>query len=156
MAVEIERKYLVCGDFKNDVTGSYTIKQGYLTGEESPTVRIRIRDNRGFITIKGERHGISAYEWEKEIDPEEAGELLKVCRGTLIEKRRYLAPWNNLTIEVDLFAGLNSGLIIAEIEMEEEKELSREMLPRWIGEEVSLDPRYRNSYLSSHPWTTWE
>ena len=155
MAVEIERKYLVCGDFTNDVTGSYAIKQGYLTGEESPAVRIRVRDNQGFITVKGERHGISAYEWEKEIDPEEAQELLNICRDTVIEKRRYLASWNNLTIEVDLFAGLNSGLIIAEIEMEEEKELNREVLPDWIGEEVSFDPRYRNSYLSRHPWSKW-
>lgn len=156
MALEIERKYLVCGDFINEVTGSYSIKQGYLSGEEAPAVRIRIRDNQAFITIKGERSGISVYEWEKEIEKEEAEELLLICRGFIIEKTRFLVPWNNLVIEVDIFSGLNSGLVIAEIEMKEEMEFSREMLPDWIGEEVSYDPRYYNSYLSRHPWSTWE
>ncbi|MFN2379205.1 MAG: CYTH domain-containing protein [Bacteroidales bacterium] len=155
MATEIERKYLVCGDFTSYTTGSYIIKQGYLTGEEAPTVRIRTRDNQAFITIKGIRTGISAYEWEKEIEPEEAEELLKICRNTIIEKTRFLVPWNNLVIEVDIFSGLNSGLIMAEIEMQEEMEFSREMLPDWIGEEVSFDPRYRNSYLSRNPWSQW-
>lgn len=156
MALEIERKYLVCGDFTNEVTGSYAIKQGYLTGEEAPAVRIRTRDNQAFITIKGERMGISVYEWEKEIEKEEAEELLLICTGFIIEKTRFLVPWNNLIIEVDIFSGLNSGLKIAEIEMNEEMEFGREMLPDWIGEEVSYDPRYYNSYLSRHPWTTWE
>ena len=156
MPVEIERKYLVQGNFLDDISESSHISQGYLSGEDSPTVRVRIRDEKAFITVKGEKTGITGYEWEKEIGLEEAKELLSLCRNTIIEKTRYLVPWNDLLIEVDKFGGLNSGLIMAEIEMVKEMELKAEQLPQWIGEEVSYDPRYQNSWLSRHPFSTWE
>lgn len=156
MPFEIERKYLVQGNFQDDSSESFHIRQGYLSGEDSPSVRIRIRDDKAFITVKGKKSGITGYEWEKEIGLEEAKELLLLCRNIIIEKRRYLVPWKDLLIEVDKFEGLNRGLIVAEIEMVKEMELKAEHLPPWIGEEVSYDPRYQNSSLSRHPFTSWK
>ena len=154
MALEIERKYLVKGDFKKEVTGSFKIIQGYLSNDSNRIVRIRIKNERAFITIKGRQKGITRYEWEKEISEGDAGELLKLCLPNLIEKRRYIVPVENHIIEVDEFYGLNSGLILAEIELENENEYL--ILPSWIGEEVSKNIKYHNSSLSSNPFTCWK
>ena len=154
MAKEIERKYLVTGEFKKDSTGSFKIVQGYLSHDSERIVRVRIRDERAFITIKGIQTGITRYEWEKEISVSDASELLKLCLPHLIEKRRYIVPAGNHIIEVDEFFGLNSGLIIAETELRSEEEIVK--LPPWIGEEVSQDMEYHNSSLSINPYTEWK
>ncbi|MCD4769805.1 MAG: CYTH domain-containing protein [Bacteroidales bacterium] len=154
MAKEIERKYLVTGEFKNDATGSFKIIQGYLSHNSERIVRVRIRDERAFITIKGKQTGITRYEWEKEISVSDASELLKLCLPHLIEKRRYIVPAGIHIIEVDEFFGLNSGLIIAETELRSEEELVK--LPPWIGKEVSQDMKYHNSSLSINPYTEWK
>lgn len=151
---EIERKYLVTGEFKEDVTGSFKIVQGYLSNESKRIVRVRIKNDRAFLTIKGRQTSITRYEWEKEISVSDASDLLKLCLPHLIEKRRYIIPAGNHIIEVDEFYGLNSGLIIAETELRSEEELVK--LPPWIGKEVSQDIRYHNSSLSVNPYTKWK
>lgn len=153
MNSEIERKYLVRGKFKDLAKSSHTIRQGYLCTDPERTIRVRIIDKKAMLTIKGKQEGIKRFEWEKEIDFNDAGELLKLCTGNIIEKTRYLVPYEKWTIEVDVFSGINSGLILAEIELEDENE--KPDTPDWIGKEVSGDIKYNNSYLSNKPFTTW-
>jgi adenylate cyclase len=153
---EIERKFLVHSlGFIAEAFHSQKIAQGYLNSTPERTVRIRIKDDKGFITIKGkgDESGTTRFEWEKEIDLHEAEALLKLCEKGAIDKTRYLIKKGNHTFEVDIFEGENKGLIIAEIELSEANE--RYEKPNWLGEEVTGDERYYNAYLSKKPFTTW-
>lgn len=155
MAQEIERKFLVKGDFKSFSQKQTRITQGYLSSVPERTVRVRIRGEKGFITIKGigSASGASRYEWEKEITLTEADELLKICEPGMIDKTRYLVNVGTHTFEVDEFYGENQGLIVAEIELGTEDESFEK--PGWLGEEVTGDGRYFNSMLVKRPFTTW-
>lgn len=155
--MEIERKFLVKGDFLQEAYASSEIAQGYLNRDPERTVRVRIRDDKGFITVKGEgsESGMSRFEWEKEIDLEEARGLLSLAEPGAISKTRYLiaAADGVHTWEVDVFHGANEGLIMAEIELSSEDEtFSR---PDWLGDEVTGDQRYYNSFLSKRPYKEW-
>lgn len=154
--IEIERKYLVTSlDFKNDYFAKNEIAQGYLSSNPERTVRIRIKGTKGYLTIKGigNESGISRFEWEKEIEIDEAKQLLKLCEKGVIEKTRYEVKSGNHTIEVDEFHGDNKGLIIAEIELEDENEFIQK--PHWLGDEVTNEERYYNSYISLNPYKNW-
>ncbi len=154
--IEIERKFLVTSlDFKNDYFAKNEIAQGYLSSNPERTVRIRIKGTKGYLTIKGigNESGISRFEWEKEIELNEAKQLLKLCEKGVIEKTRYEVKSGNHVIEVDEFHGDNNGLIIAEIELEDENESIEK--PHWLGNEVTNDERYYNSYISLNPFKNW-
>jgi len=154
--IEIERKFLVLSEaFKLDSVGQNKIAQGYLSSVPERTVRIRIKNDTGYITIKGKSSlsGLSRLEWEKEICLEEALLLLPLCEKGVIEKTRYEVPVGNHIYEVDVFEGENKGLIMAEIELSLETESF--LIPDWLGEEVTNDPRYYNSYLSKNPYLSW-
>jgi len=144
---EIERKFLVSGDFRPFVFKSVRIVQAYLSSHPERTVRIRIEDDKGFITIKGiaNSSGKSRYEWEKEISAKEAHELLKICEPGVVEKIRHLVKSEPYVYEIDEFFGKNEGLIIAEIELPSENAVFTK--PEWLGAEVTGDKRYYNSML---------
>ena len=156
MALEIERKFLIKGDFRPFVFKSVRITQGYLSSRPERTVRIRIQDEKGIITIKGlhNKSGASRYEWEKEIPAEEAQELLKLCEPGVIEKVRHLVKTDPFIFEVDEFHAENEGLIIAEIELPNDK--TSFIKPAWLGAEVTGDKRYYNSMLVKNPFTEWK
>lgn len=154
MGVEIERKFLVKGDFKKDVLKSYHIVQGYISTAPGKSVRVRIRDNEGFITIKGQRIGITRFEWEEPIPVEEARDLLRLCEGAVIDKTRHLVKVGEHTFEVDEFHGDNEGLVVAEVELGSEDEAFEK--PLWLGEDVSTDSRFRNSALIANPYKNWD
>ena len=153
MAKEIERKFLVSGEFRQDSPESYRIMQGYICSDPDRTVRVRVRGDKGFLTIKGRgsEDGLSRYEWEKEISVTEAVELMALCGSGVIDKTRYLVPFGKHTYEVDVFHGANEGLVLAEIELSDEQEAFEK--PSWLGEEVTGDVRYYNSMLSLHPFS---
>jgi adenylate cyclase len=155
MAQEIERKFLVKGDFKHYITKALRITQGYLSSVPERAVRVRIKGDRGYITVKGigNTSGASRYEWEKEIPVDEVEELLKICEPGLIDKTRYLVPAGKLTFEVDEFHGENQGLVVAEIELPSEDEPFEK--PAWLGDEITGDTRYYNVMLIKHPFSTW-
>lgn len=153
MPVEIERKFLVKGEFKSKAKEQIRIKQGYLSSKPERTVRIRIKGDKGFITIKGISNGISRYEWEKEIRLNEAEELLKICESGIIDKCRFLIDVGIHTFEVDEFYGENEGLVVAEIELNSEDEKFEK--PEWLGSEVSGDKKYFNSILIKNPYKKW-
>ncbi len=155
MLQEIERKFLVKGDFSPYVFKSYRITQGYLSIDPSRTVRIRLRDGEGFLTVKGEgdEQGISRFEWEIPIPDGDAEQLLKLCLPGVIDKTRNLVRCGEHIFEVDVFHGANEGLVLTEVELKAEDECFE--FPAWLGEEVSGNPRYYNSYLSEHPYSTW-
>lgn len=152
MALEIERKFLVQGEFKSLADTSYRITQGFLSSVPERTVRIRIRDHQAFLTIKGKGNasGMSRYEWEKEIKIEEAKELLLLCEPGIIDKTRYLVTAGKHVFEVDEFYGDNQGLILAEIELSSEDESF--LKPEWLGEEVTGEVKYYNSALTKFPF----
>lgn len=153
--MEIERKFLVKGEFKHLATKSYRIAQGYLSSVPERTVRIRLKGDKGYITIKGKSNesGLSRYEWEKEIPLNEAQELLQLCEPGIIDKTRYEVIFENQTFEVDEFFGENEGLILAELELPtEESTFSK---PDWSGVEVTGDNRYYNAQLSKKPFKHW-
>lgn len=156
MGQEIERKYLITGEFKSKAIKSLQIKQGYLSSIPERTVRVRIQDNQGFLTIKGsnKKNSISRFEWEKAITKEEANELIQLCEVGIIDKKRYIVPFGNKIIEVDEFYGENEGLILAEIELDDENETIEK--PDWLGKEVTDDPRYYNSMLKKNPYKNWD
>lgn len=156
MGQEIERKYLITGEFKSKAIKSLQIKQGYLSSIPERTVRVRIQDNQGFLTIKGsnKKNSISRFEWEKEITKEEANELIQLCEVGIIDKKRYIVPFGNKIIEVDEFYGENEGLILAEIELDDENETIEK--PDWLGKEVTDDARYYNSMLMKNPYKNWD
>jgi adenylate cyclase len=155
MANEIERKFLVKGEFKNLASKSTRIVQGYLSSIPERTVRVRIKGDKGYITIKGigNASGASRYEWEKEIPASEVEELLKICEPGVIDKTRYLVKVDNHTFEVDEFYGDNTGLVLAELELSSEEESFQK--PNWLGEEVTGDTKYFNSMLMKNPFTKW-
>ncbi len=157
MAQEIERKFLVAGDYKSEAYTSVRITQGYLSRVPERVVRVRIKGDKGFITIKGTTNdtGLSRFEWEKEIPLADAQSLLKLAEPGVIDKTRHLIKntdgrhiW-----EVDEFHGDNEGLIMAEIELESENDLFDK--PSWLGKEVTGDKRYYSAYLSENPYKTW-
>lgn len=154
--IEIERKYKVKNtNFLKDISMSFKIAQGYLNTDPERTVRIRTKNEQAYLTVKGKSNekGTSRFEWEKEIDFEEAKELLLLCEDFIIEKTRYVIIHQNHTFEIDVFTGLNDGLLIAEIELKNEDEFFEK--PEWLGEEVTGDIRYYNAYISNHPYTSW-
>lgn len=155
MAQEIERKFLVTGDFKSEAFSQSRIVQGYISSARGRTVRVRIRDEKGYLTIKGASNesGTSRYEWEKEISLEEAEELMKLCEPGIIDKTRYLVRSGQHVFEVDEFYGENDGLIVAEIELGSEEESFAK--PAFIGDEVTGDVRYYNSQLMKKPYKSW-
>lgn len=128
--------------------------QGYLCSSGGNTVRVRLRDDKAYLTIKGPTSGLSRFEWEKEIPVDDARALMALCHGGLIDKTRYLVPFGNHTFEVDEFYGDNEGLTVAEVELASEDEAFDR--PDWLGEEVSDDPRYRNSHLLTAPYQSWK
>lgn len=154
--IEIERKFLVNGEYKSLARSSSRICQGYICSERGRTVRIRLRDSDGFLTIKGpsDSSGMSRFEWEKKITFEEAKALLKLCVGGVIDKTRYLVDFGAHTFEVDEFYGDNEGLTMAEVEL---KSVDEEFLrPEFLGEEVTGDRRYYNSELMKNPYKNWK
>ena len=155
MPQEIERKFLVTGDFRNEVAESVHIVQGYISAQPDRTVRIRIRGERGYITIKGrtDSSGLSRYEWEKEIPLSEAEELLLLCGPGVIDKTRHLIKAGKHLFEVDEFHGDNKGLVIAEIELSSADE--QFIKPSWLGREVTSESKYYNSSLSLKPFKNW-
>lgn len=155
MAQEIERKFLVKGDFKPFAHKSTRIMQGYLSSVPGRTVRVRVKGDQGFITVKGigNASGTSRYEWEKEIPVAEAQELLSICEPGMIDKTRFLVESGKHTFEVDEFYGNNLGLVIAEVELASEGEPFEK--PAWLGEEVTGDVRYFNSMLMKNPYLQW-
>lgn len=158
--MEIERKYLVTSDsYKQMAVARYHICQGYISREKTGTVRIRITDDKAYLTIKGKPAAghFARYEWEKEIDVQEAEELMKLCQGTVIDKTRWIVPAetvdnlqltvDNLQLiwEVDEFHGKHEGLVVAEIELDNEEQSFE--IPDFIGDEVTHDPRYYNANM---------
>lgn len=155
MAQEIERKFLVTGEFKSQAFAQSRIMQGYICSARGRTVRIRIRGDKGYLTIKGASNvsGTSRYEWEQELPLPEAQELMKLCEPGIIDKTRYLVRSGKHVFEVDEFYGDNDGLLIAEVELGSEDEAFEK--PPFIGEEVTGDSRYYNSQLMKKPYKTW-
>lgn len=155
MALEIERKFLVQGSFEAFSTRKMHFKQGYLPTAKGCTVRIRTEDNRAFLTIKGPSNasGLTRYEWNHEIAPQDAKDLFFLCTNNLIEKDRYLIPAGKHVFEVDVFHGDNEGLIIAEVELDAEDEAFER--PGWLGQEVTGNRRYYNSHLAANPYKNW-
>jgi CYTH domain-containing protein len=156
MAQEIERKFLVEGDaYRTQAFAHSRIMQGYISSQHGRTVRVRLRDDKGYLTIKGpsDAAGMSRYEWEKEIPADEARQLMTLCEPGLIDKTRYLVRSGQHVFEVDEFYGDNAGLVIAEVELAREDEPY--VKPDFIGKEVTGDVRYYNSYLKANPFTQW-
>ncbi|EGF52042.1 CYTH domain-containing protein [Bacteroides fluxus] len=156
MPQEIERKFLVTGEYKSQAYAQNHIVQGYISSARGRTVRVRIRDDKGYLTIKGASNesGTSRYEWEKEIPLNEAEELMRICEPGIIDKTRYLVRSGKHVFEVDEFYGGNDGLVVAEVELASEDEPFEK--PAFIGREVTGDIRYYNSQLMKHPFNTWE
>jgi len=154
--LEIERKFLVRSDsYKRQAFSSSRIQQGYICSSHGRTVRVRIRDDRGYLTIKGpsDSAGLSRYEFEKEITLDEAEHLMALCEPGRIDKTRYLVKSGSHTFEVDEFYGENEGLVMAEVELQSEDEPYEK--PDFIGEEVTGDRRYYNAHLTKNPFKTW-
>lgn len=156
MSLEIERKFLVKNDdYKREAYQKKEMKQGYLNADKNRTVRIRIANDKAFITIKGKSNssGTTRFEWEKEIDKNEAEQLLALCEPSIIDKTRFLVKSNHHTFEIDEFYGDNQNLVVAEIELSSENETFEK--PVWLGKEVTGDKKYYNSSLSKNPFKKW-
>ena len=155
MQIETERKFLVLDDgYKAQAVKYYRIRQGYIAHDSGRTVRVRIRDDKGFLTIKGPSYFLgSRPEWEKEISLREAEDLFKLCKPGSVDKTRWIVPAGERFFEVDEFRGENAGLVMAEIELGCPDEPFAS--PSWLGEEVTEDKRYYNGYLAEHPYKTW-
>ena len=153
MAKEIERKFLVKESWQPQDEG-IKIAQGYLSTVPERTVRVRIKGNKGYLTIKGKNQGISRTEFEYEIPLGDAEELLKLAEQPILSKTRYLEQHGNRLWEIDVFAGENQGLVVAEVELpDEQADFSR---PDWLGQEVSGDVRYYNANLIKKPFSLWK
>ncbi len=153
---EIERKFLVKSEaFITESHHQNRIVQGYLNSDPERTVRVRIKGKKGFLTVKGigNASGTTRLEWETEIPVSDAEMLLPLCEKGVIDKVRYEIRKGNHTFEVDVFSGVNEGLIIAEVELQSENELFEK--PDWLGSEVTGDKRYYNAFLSNHPYKHW-
>jgi len=156
MALEIEKKFLVSGDaYKTDAEKQVRITQGYLSTVPERTVRVRIKADKGYLTIKGKGNdsGATRYEWEKEIPLSEAQELMELCEAGVIDKTRFLVKSGQHTFEVDEFYGNNQGLVVAEVELGSEDEAFEK--PSWIAEEVTGEARYYNAMLMQNPYKSW-
>ncbi len=157
MSQEIERKFLVEDDsYKQMASSSTHIVQGYICRLQGRTVRVRLRGDKAYLTIKGPSldGGLSRYEWEHEIPGREALELMALCEKGVIDKVRYLVPWGKHIFEVDEFFGDNEGLVMAEVELNAVDEAFE--CPPFLGKEVTGDRRYYNSCLTEHPFKEWE
>lgn len=155
MGKEIERKFLVTGDAWRQLARGTLYRQGYLSTTKERTVRVRVIGDEGFLTIKGVSVGATRSEYEYKIPAKDANEMLaQLCEKPLIEKTRYKIVAGPVTWEVDEFCGDNQGLIVAEVELQDEGQ--RIDLPAWIGAEVTTDPRYFNANLIRHPFTKWQ
>lgn len=155
--IEIERKFLVVSeDFKQEATSTERIVQGFLSTHEERTVRVRTAGEMGYLTIKGKSNeaGTMRYEWEKEIPIEEANELLTLCEKPVIDKTRYKVHLDQHMFEVDVFHGENEGLIIVEVELEDENDVFER--PAWLGMEVTGEIKYYNSQLIKQPFKNWK
>lgn len=155
MLQEIERKFKIKdSSFLEGMVG-IKIVQGYLSADPERAVRVRIKGDQGYITVKGKSNtsGTTRFEWEKEIDSNEAQALLDLCIPTIISKTRYEVEHDSNTWEIDVFHDANGGLLIAEIELEHEHQNFSK--PDWLGEEITGDARYYNSYISQNPFSTW-
>jgi len=155
--IEIERKFLVNSkSYRAEASSVITITQGYLNSDPDRSVRVRLTDQTGFLTVKGKSNssGLSRFEWEKELSKTDAEALLKLCENTIISKTRYNVPVGAHTFEVDEFLADNNGLIIAEVELGSEDE--KFYKPDWLGEEVTGIPKYYNSNLSNTPVCNWK
>ncbi|MCD6354010.1 MAG: CYTH domain-containing protein [Prolixibacteraceae bacterium] len=150
---EIERKFLVDPKKWNPQSRGVRMKQGYLSVDPERVVRVRVAGEKSFLTVKGNPKGISRTEIEFEISRQEAEELMKLCLDFVVEKTRYKQNVGGFIWEIDRFEGLNQGLLLAEIELQNENQLFE--MPEWIEKEVSLDPRFFNASLSQHPFTRW-
>lgn len=147
---------MVNGDFKSDAFKATRITQGYLSSVPERTVRVRVKGDKGYITIKGigNASGASRFEWEKEIPVEDVKALLEICEPGVIDKTRYLVKAGEHTYEVDEFYGDNEGLTVAEVELSDENEAFDK--PSWLGEEVTGDAKYYNSMLMKNPYKNWK
>ena len=156
MAQEIEKKFLVAGEFKESAKKATRITQGYLSSVPERTVRVRVKGEKGYITVKGigNDSGASRFEWEKEIPVEDVRDLLKICEPGVIDKTRYLVDCDGHTFDVDEFYGDNEGLVVAEVELSDENEAFTR--PSWLGEEVTGDKKYYNSMLMKNPYKNWK
>jgi adenylate cyclase len=155
--IEIERKFLVTSEvFKTEANRKFRIIQGFLNRNPERTVRVRLKDDKGMLTVKGlsSNDGLSRFEWEKEISKNDAKALLEFCEKGVIDKLRYEVKIDKHIFEVDEFFGDNKGLVIAEVELQTEEETFAK--PDWLGEEVTGDIKYYNSQLSKQPYNTWE
>ncbi len=154
MGIEIERKFLIDTNKLTPLQNGYTIKQGYIQTADHTTVRIRIRDKEAFLTIKGKSIGASRLEFEYPIPLQDANDILdKLCQISVIDKTRYLVEYEEHVWEVDIFEGVNKGLVVAEVELSSEEEALT--LPSWITKEVTDDIRYFNSNLIKNPYSKW-
>ncbi|TYB74073.1 CYTH domain-containing protein [Bizionia saleffrena] len=154
--IEIERKFLVNSlAYKAEAFKETQIIQGFLNTHKERTVRVRLKGDVGFITVKGtsSSNGLSRFEWEKEISKPDAESLLQLCEDGVISKVRYEVNVGNHIYEIDEFSGANSGLVIAEVELNSETESFTK--PEWLGAEVTGDIKYYNSQLSNHPFCNW-
>jgi adenylate cyclase len=155
MAVEIERKYLIDLEKVGILENGNRIKQGYITTNKNAVVRVRIKNDKGYLTIKSSNIGASRLEFEYEIPLVEANEMLdKLCQKQIIDKDRYIIDLHNHIWEIDIFHGDNEGLVIAEVELKDENE--HIILPLWIKEEVTGDIKYYNSNLMTYPYNQWK
>jgi len=155
--IEIERKFLVNSEaFKDEAFKTVRIIQGFLNTHPERTVRVRLKQNQGILTVKGKtsKNGLTRFEWEKDISKVEAENLLKLCEKGVIDKVRYEVKVNSHIFEVDEFFGDNKGLIIAELELKTEDETF--IKPNWLGEEVTGQIKYYNSQLCKHPFKIWK
>jgi CYTH domain-containing protein len=151
--VEIERKFLINKELWKPTVKGIKISQGYLSIDSEKVIRVRIADEQGYLTIKGKAKGIVRTELEYEIPKNEAAVLLEMCNGFVVEKYRFKEKFKNMIWEVDVFEGKNKGLFLAEIELEHENQNFD--LPDWVGEEVTFDYHYYNSWLSKNPFSKW-
>ncbi|WP_420401257.1 CYTH domain-containing protein [Flagellimonas sp.] len=154
--LEIERKFLVKSEgYKHQANEQIRIVQGFLNTAPERTVRVRIKGDKGFLTVKGASNvsGTTRFEWETEINVTEATNLIDLCEAVILEKNRYKVPFGNHVFEVDEFLGENRGLVVAEVELQHEDEFFDK--PDWLGKEVTGDVRYYNSQLSKIPFNQW-
>ena len=155
--LEIERKFLVKSDaYKQEAIATTKIAQGFLNTHPERTVRIRIKGDQGYLTVKGKGNatGTTRFEWEKEISTAEAVALMKLCEPIILEKTRFEVPFGAHVFEVDEFFGENEGLVVAEVELKHENETFEK--PEWLGDEVTGDNKYYNSQLSIKPFNQWK
>lgn len=155
MALEIERKYLVDLEKLGTLENGTRIKQAYLSTNKEAVVRVRVKNDKAYLTIKGSNIGVTRLEFEYEIPLDEANEMLdKLCQKPVIDKTRYLINHENHIWELDIFYGENEGLVVVEVELSSEDETI--ILPSWVKEEVTTDARYYNSNLMKHPFKDWQ